>query len=49
MKGLTPDAAFVAVLEKIPATTFNAVVAVIAAPLLAVAISKGLEKAHLSL
>ena len=49
IKGLTPDAAFVAVLEKIPATTFNAVVAVIAAPLLAVAISKGLEKAHLSL
>lgn len=49
VKGLTPEAAFVAVLEKIPATTFNAVVAIIAAPLLAVAISKGLEKAHLSL
>ena len=49
VKGLTPDAAFVATLEKIAPTTFNAVVAVIAAPLLAVAISKGLEKAHLSL
>ena len=49
VKGLTPDAAFVAVLEKIPATTFNAVVAVIAAPLLAVAISKALEAARIKL
>lgn len=49
IKGLTPSAALVAVFEKIPATTFNAVVAVIAAPLLAVTISKALEKAHIKL
>lgn len=49
VKGLTPDAAFLAMLEKIPPTTFNAVVAVIAAPLLAAAISKALEKARIQL
>ena len=49
LKGLTPTAAFAAVIEKIPATTFNAVVAIVAAPLLAVAISKSLKKAHINL
>ena len=47
--GLTADAAFLNVIAKLPATTFNAVVAIIGAPLLAVAISKALEKAHLSI
>ena len=49
VKGLTPDAAFLATLEKIAPTTFNAIVAIIAAPLLAMAISKALDKAHLRL
>ena len=47
--GLTADAALVTVISKLPATTFNAAVAIIAAPLLAVAISKSLQKAHLTL
>lgn len=47
MKGLTADAAWLTVLAKIPATTFNAVVAVIFAPILGIAIKKALEKSHL--
>ena len=47
--GLTPDAAMVTVISKIPATTFNAVVAIIFAPILAVAIRKALDKNHISL
>ena len=39
----------VAVVAKIPATIFNAVVAIIFAPILAVAIRKALKKNHLSL
>lgn len=49
IKGLPFDALGVVVIEKLPATTFNAVVAIVAAPLLAMAISKALEKAHLKL
>lgn len=49
LKGLTPTVAFAAVIEKIPATTFNAVVAIVAAPLLATAISQALQKAHIKL
>lgn len=49
MKGLTPDAALLTVIAKLPATIFNAVVAVIFAPILAVAIRKALEKNHLTL
>ena len=49
IKGLTPDAALAATIAKLPATTFNAVVAIVAAPLLATAISKALEKAHIKL
>jgi len=49
MHGLTPDAAMLTVITKLPATVFNAVVAIVGAPLLAVAISKALEKAHLTL
>ena len=47
--GLTADAALLTVISRLPATAFNAAVAIIAAPLLAVAISKSLEKAHLTL
>ena len=46
--GLTPDAAWLTVLGKLPATIFNAVVAVIFAPILAKAISLALKKNHLS-
>ena len=49
LKGLTHEAAMVAVVAKIPATIFNAVVAIIFAPILAVAIRKALKKNHLSL
>ena len=46
---LTHEAALIAVAAKLPATIFNAVVAVIFAPVLAVAIRKALEKNHLTL
>ena len=49
MKGLTHEAAMLAVATKIPATIFNAVVAIIFAPILAIAIRKALEKNHLTL
>ena len=49
MKGLPFNALGVVVLEKLPATTFNAVVAIVAAPLLATAISKALEKGRIKL
>ncbi len=49
IKGLTPDAALTAVIAKLPATTFNAAVAIVGAPLLAIAISKALQRAHLSI
>lgn len=48
-QGLTPDGALLAVIGKVPATIFNAVVAIIFAPLLALAIKKALEKNHLNL
>lgn len=47
--GLTPEAALVTLVGKIPATVFNAVVAIVAAPLLAIALRKALSKSHLSL
>lgn len=46
---MTHEAAMVAVAGKVPATVFNAVVAIIFAPILAVAIRKALEQSHLSL
>ena len=46
---LTHEAALIAVAGKLPATIFNAVVAVIFAPILAVAIRKALEKNRLTL
>ena len=49
IKGLTPEAARLSVIGKLPATAFNAVVAILFAPILALAIRKALEKNHLSL
>jgi len=49
LSGLTHKAALLNVVAKLPATTFNAVIAVVGAPLLAIAISKALEKSHLTL
>ena len=49
VKLLTHEAALVAVVSKIPATVFNAAVAIIFAPILALSIQKALKKNHLSL
>ena len=49
ISGLTPDAALLNLVGKLPATFFNAVIAIICAPLLAIAISKALNKSHLTL
>ena len=49
VKGLAPAASALALLEKIPPTVFNAVVAILFAPMLAVAIRKALQQNHLSL
>ena len=47
-QGLTAAGAWVVVIEKLPATVFNAVVAVIFAPILATAIRSALKKNHLN-
>ena len=47
VKGLSPDAAWLAVLEKIPSSAFNGIVAVVFAPILGVALHKALKAAHL--
>lgn len=49
VQGVTPFAALLTVGEKLPATIFNAVVAIIFAPMLAVAIRTALKKNHLTL
>lgn len=49
VKGMTASAALTALIGRLPATIFNAVVAIIFAPILAVAIRKALERNHLSL
>ena len=49
LKGLTPEAALLTVGTKMPATIFNAVVAIIFAPILAMAIRKALEENRLTL
>ena len=49
MKGLPLEAAALTVVTKLPATAFNAVVAIVFAPMLAVSIRKALEKNRLSL
>lgn len=48
LAGLSADAALVSVISKLPATAFNAAVAIIAAPFLAVVLRKALAKSHLS-
>ena len=47
--GLSAEAAWINVISKLPATTFNAAVAIIAAPFLAVTIKKALKRSHMSL
>lgn len=47
LNGLTPDAAWLAVLQKVPASLFNGAVAVIFAPILGVALNKALRAAKL--
>lgn len=49
LSGLTRDAALLTLIGKLPATTFNAVIAVVCAPILAVAIRGALKKNHLSI
>lgn len=49
LHGLTHEAALLNLVGKLPATAFNACIAVICAPLLAVAISKALEKSRMRL
>lgn len=48
LSGLTPASAWITVVDKLPATIFNAVIAIICAPVLAIAIRKALDKNHLS-
>jgi len=47
VKGLSPDAAWIATLGKLPSSLFNGIVAVIFAPILGVALHKALKSAHL--
>ena len=47
IKGLTAQAAWLGVLEKVPSSLFNGIVAVIFAPVLGVAIRRALRAAHL--
>ena len=47
VSGMSSSAAWLVVIEKIPATTFNAVAAIIFAPILGVALRKALRKARL--
>jgi uncharacterized membrane protein len=49
LHGLTAEAAWLNVIGKFPATTFNVAVAIIAAPLLAITIRKALDRNHLTL
>ena len=49
IQGVAANAAWIVVVDKLPATIFNGAVAVIFAPILAVTISKALKKNHLSL
>ena len=49
VQGVAASAAWIAVLDKIPATVFNAVVAIVFAPMLAAAIQTALKKNHLTL
>ena len=49
LHGLSHEASLLNVVDKLPATVFNAAVAIVAAPLLSMAIRKALEKSHLTL
>ena len=49
VKGLVPMASAIALIDKVPSTIFNAIVAILFAPMLANAIRTGLKKNHLSL
>lgn len=49
LHGLTPAAAALTLVGKLPATIFNAAVAIIAAPVLGIAIRKALARSHLTL
>ena len=49
IQGVAANAAWIVVVDKLPATIFNGAVAVIFAPILAVAIRKALKKNHLTL
>ncbi len=49
VQGVAPAAGLIAVAGKVPATIFNAVVAIVFAPMLGMAIRKALEKNHLTL
>ena len=49
VQGVAASGAWIAVADKLPATVFNAVVAILFAPMLAAAIRTGLKKNHLSL
>ena len=49
LNGLAANAALITILEAMPATIFNAAVAIICAPMLAVTIRKALKRNHLSL
>lgn len=49
LNGLTPDAAMLTLIGKLPATAFNAVIAIVCAPVLAVTIRKALNRNHLSI
>ena len=47
--GLTADAAWLGVLERVPSSVFNGVVALVFAPILGVALHKALKAAHLEI
>ena len=46
--GMDSAGAWLVVIEKIPASAFNAIVALVFAPLLSVAVTKALKRANLS-
>ena len=49
LAGLTHEAALLNLAGKLPATAFNALIAIVCAPVLAIAISKALQKSRLTL
>lgn len=49
VQGIAASGAWIAVVDKLPATIFNALVAILFAPILATAIRTSLKKNHLSL